>query len=168
MKAKFRWAALTALLASTLGFAAVPVELAIDFAAETAAEWGKTKGTELKIDSGVLTLNGTNWDSKAFKSVILTPDLRYKLTGTGRGKVVVRLHVGWSRAFARLDLSGDAFHTGSTEFTTPAGNGKYTLSIQVNSDKGEAEVKNLVFTPVAEPAPKAAPVPGEVRIDFAA
>ena len=42
MKAKFRWAALTALLASTLGFAAVPVELAIDFAAETAAEWGKT------------------------------------------------------------------------------------------------------------------------------
>ena len=47
MKAKFRWAALTALLASTLGFAAVPVELAIDFAAETAAEWGKTKGTEL-------------------------------------------------------------------------------------------------------------------------
>ena len=38
MKAKFRWAALTALLASTLGFAAVPVELAIDFAAETAAE----------------------------------------------------------------------------------------------------------------------------------
>lgn len=81
MKAKFRWAALTALLASTLGFAAVPVELAIDFAAETAAEWGKTKGTELKIDSGVLTLNGTNWDSKAFKSVILTPDLRYKLTG---------------------------------------------------------------------------------------
>lgn len=85
---------------STLGFAAVPVELAIDFAAETAAEWGKTKGTELKIDSGVLTLNGTNWDSKAFKSVILTPDLRYKLTGTGRGKVVVRLHVGWSRAFA--------------------------------------------------------------------
>ncbi len=168
MKAKFRWAALTALLVSTLGFAAVPVELAIDFAAETAAEWGKTKGTELKIDSGVLTLNGTNWDSKAFKSVILTPDLRYKLTGTGRGKVVVRLHVGWSRAFARLDLSGDAFHTGSTEFTTPAGNGKYTLSIQVNSDKGEAEVKNLVFTPVAEPAPKAAPVPGEVRIDFAA
>ena len=113
MKAKFRWAALTALLASTLSFAAVPVELAIDFAAETAAEWGKTKGTELKIDSGVLTLNGTNWDSKAFKSVILTPGLRYKLTGTGRGKVVVLLHVGWSRAFARLELSGDAFRTGS-------------------------------------------------------
>ena len=63
---------------------------------------------------------------------------------------MVRLQIGWGKAFCELNLSGNDFRTGMAEFTTPAGDGRYNLAIQVNAPAGRAEVKTLRFTPVSE------------------
>ncbi len=122
----------------------------IDFSLEKAKEWGSTRGATFQIENGVVVIDGTDWDSKVNRSIRLKGNQLYRIEGVGRGKTMVRLQIGWGKAFCELNLSGNDFRTGMAEFTTPAGDGLYNLAIQVNAPTGRAEVKTLRFTPVSE------------------
>ncbi len=137
-----------ALLCSATAFAANPV--VIDFAQEKWADWGKTKGADATQEAGVATIDGTDWDSKIHKRIRLQPEQTYELSATGRGKAAVRIHAAWEKVLAQLPITGNTFRTGSVKFKTPAGQSTYILCVQVNAEKGRAEMKQIVLTPVAD------------------
>ncbi len=139
---------LLATAAALLCAAGEPLAPEIDVA--STANWSKTRGATFKVEDGAVVIDGSDWDSKILRNVILTPETFYTLRGSGRGKTMVRLQTGWGTGdtVAGLNLSGDAWRDEEIRFRTPAGNGRFSLSIQVNAEKGRAEVRSLELSPV--------------------
>lgn len=122
----------------------------VDFSRENMKTWSSTRGAAFKAENDAVVIDGTDWDSKINRNIRLKSSQRYRIEGVGRGKTMVRLQIGWGKAFCELNLSGNEFRRGITEFTTPAGDGRYNLAIQVNAPEGRAEVKTIRFIPVSE------------------
>ncbi|WP_294507058.1 cellulase family glycosylhydrolase [uncultured Victivallis sp.] len=139
------WLPVTLLAGGTLTF---------PFSAEEAGSWKRTGGTDCNVESGVLIVDGTHWDSKVYRTVELFPGASYELSVVGRGKTVVKLMENWQKNLVQLPISGTGFHAASVSFRTPAASGKLILCVQVNAEKGRAEVKRLAITPVSEQEPE--------------
>lgn len=113
--------------------------------------WSKTKGAAFSVKDNIGVLEGRDWDSKIFKEISLSPNTFYEFSGTGRGKVMVRVYTGFfKQVHAQLNLSGTEWHDNSIRFRTPAGGSRFLLCIQVNAAKGHAEVRKLRFAPAQE------------------
>ena len=143
-----RFFSVIAFLFSAALFAAGSVT--IDFSQGDSGKWSRTRGTESAVADGVLSVDGTHWDSKAYRSIDLRPDTAYELSAIGRGETAVKLLAGWEKTVAQLPLPGKNFRSGSVTFKTPAGNGRLILCVQVNAEKGRAEVKRITIVPAAE------------------
>ena len=84
------WLPVTLLAGGTLTF---------PFSAEEAGSWKRTGGTDCNVESGVLIVDGTHWDSKVYRTVELLPGASYELSAVGRGKTVVKLMENWQKTW---------------------------------------------------------------------
>lgn len=128
---------------------AEPIVQKIVFTPATMADWQMTGGTEFRIEDGVADIAGPHWDCKIFRSIELTPATRYRLSGTGKGKIMVMLYqsTSWESAkLCHLNLAGEGFRSNHINFTTPAGQGRHLLVIHCNRSPGavrELEISQL-------------------------
>ena len=123
--------------------------LSFDFSRETLADWRKTKGVDATIDAGTLVLEGTDWDSKVYQSIQLEPGQWLKLSAEAKGRSIIKILESWDKPLAALPLSGGTFRTGHVKFQSPEKSGRLILCIQVNAEKGHAEVKKITLSPSA-------------------
>lgn len=146
-------------LALLLGTALLSAgELTVDFSGETLGNWGKTKGATAAIDSGALVLDGVDWDSKVYRTVSLEPGV-WELSAEAKGRTVIKILASWDKTLAALPITGGTFRTGHVKFRIPDGNGRLILCIQVNAEKGHAEVKKIAIVPAVADEPEEKKLP---------
>lgn len=140
---------LSLLLMPFLFIQADNLSLGFDFKSEKVDSWTKTKSVDFKIENDIAVLDGSNWDSKIFRRVKLSPGKKYQAMGIGKGKLMIKLS-GSKQYFCHLNLSGKDWRQGQVIFTTPDDSGNYMLFIQVQAAEGRGELKNLSFTPLSD------------------
>ena len=151
-----RFPTLALLLAAALAAAG---EFTVDFSKEDIANWKTTKGVTAAIDSGALVLDGTGWDSKVYRTIQLEPGQLFELSAEAKDRTVIKVLASWDNTLAALPVSGGTFRTGRMKFRTPDGNGRLILCIQVNAEKGRAEVKKITLAPAVADAPEEKKLP---------
>ena len=123
-------------------------DITIPFNSRNSSQWSKTQGVQFRFSDNSAILDGTNWDSKIWRSINLTPGKKYELfvSGSGACRVVV-VTPDWSRVLGKLGVTGRnrKLVTNTTIFKVPLGIPKQLLILQVNDQKGHAEFKTIVF-----------------------
>jgi aryl-phospho-beta-D-glucosidase BglC (GH1 family) len=139
-------------LACLLGFAlmlsahAEPLAQRIGFTPDSMSDWHSTAGTEFRVEDAVAYVAGTDWDHKIYRTIELTPATAYRLSGTGKGKIMVLLYPStqWEGdKLCQLNLGGEEFRSNYLDFTTPAGEGKHLLVIHCMRAPGAVRELNI-------------------------
>jgi len=121
-------------------------EVKFDFTAPELTGWAKTKSVTAAVNDGVLALDGTDWDSKIYRTIELIPGQAYELVVVGKGQLAVKLMPSWSETLIAATTAGGAFQTAKVKFTASAA--KLILVVQINAAKGHAEVKQITVNPI--------------------
>lgn len=110
-----------------------------------AVGWAYTNGTTLTTTSDHLTIQGTTWDSKIYRSITL-PAGSYTLSGVGSGSLLVHMKTSWSApSFVNLNLSQTTgWRDDHVSFTTTGGT--FYLVAQVNSCPATSLIQSITLT----------------------
>lgn len=132
---------------------------------DAAKEWQKTNHTTLEPQADQLSIKGTSWDSKIFRSVEL-PAGRYCVYGEGSGALEVMIQAAdfKSPPVGGLNLSAPdgKWKTDYRDFDLPAG--RWVLVLHISAAAGEARIKwlKLETAPDAADTSEVTPSPEEL------
>ena len=123
-------------------------ELKIPFTSEEAADWSKTNSATFSFKDNLVSIDGTNWDSKIWRIIELKQEKKYKLVVTAKGMVSIRVTNGqWTKdsIYLSLNFNGRDFITKSTQFQLPKTPLKQQMLVIQVAAKSHAEVKGIKF-----------------------